>query len=210
MPYSLLDQLRFKWKKFTTSIRPGKNSDAYKELELDFSVQVCKRWEKVFYEQRTPFTRKVALRTAITLGSGGVIVPYFNLLKFGLGGHQGDGKQMYSWVHAEDFCRTVEWIYDHTDMEGTYNCAAPGPVSNHKFMQVLRQVTAHRFGLPAFSWMLEFGSKLIGTETELILKSRWVLPARLEKSGFTFKYPTLESALKEIVGKTARNQYHLF
>jgi len=180
------------------------------EMHNDFSVQVCKKWEKTFNEQRTPFTRKVALRLAITLSNGGVLVPYFRLLKFALGGRQGSGKQMYSWVHAEDVCRTMEWLYDHTDCEGTYNCCSPYPVTNDYFMKALRQATGHRIGLPAPAWLLALGARLIGTETELLLKSRWVVPTRLSQAGFVFKYPKLEEALQAIIAKTPREQYHLF
>ncbi len=210
MPYSMLDQLRFKYKKWILAIRNGKESASLKNLELDFSVLVCKSWEQSFFEQRTPFTRKVALRTAITLGEGGVMIPYFNLLKFGLGGKQGNGNQMYSWIHEEDVARSIEWIAGHTDVEGVYNCAAPNPVSNKKFMNVLRTITDNKFALPAYDWMLEIGAALIGTETELILKSRWVLPTKFLNEGFTFKYPLLEDAVQDIVSKTPRRHYRLF
>lgn len=176
----------------------------------DFSVQVCKAWEKTFYEQRTPFTRKVALRMAITLGPGGVMIPYFNLLKFGLGGRQGDGRQMYSWVHIDDTCRMIDWIETNKELEGTFNCSSPRPVTNEVFMETLRKTAGHKFGLPAYSWMLAIGAALIGTETELILKSRWVLPTRILATGFRFKYPVLKTAIQDIISKTNRKQYHLF
>lgn len=176
----------------------------------DFSVQVCQLWEKTFFEQRTPFTRKVALRMAITLGEGGVMIPYFNLLKFGLGGQQGNGKQMYSWVHVEDTCRMIEWLAEHDELEGTFNCSSPNAVTNKEFMQTLRTITGHRIGLPAYEWMLKIGAVIIGTETELILKSRWVLPTKILQTGFQFKYALLQDALKNIISKTARKKYHLF
>lgn len=184
--------------------------ESFTAFENDFSVQVCKLWEQTFYEQRTPFTRKVALRMAITLGAGGVMMPYFNLLKFGLGGRQGNGRQMYSWVHITDTCRMVEWLFDHKEMEGTYNCVSPGAVTNDTFMAVLRKCTGHKFGLPAFEWMLHMGAPVIGTEAELVLKSRWVLPAKMLQSGFVFRYPKLEDALEAIIAQTPRSKYHLF
>ncbi len=180
------------------------------EIGSGFSVDVCKLWEKTFFEQRTPFTRKVALRMAIALGNGGVMVPYFNLLKFALGGKQGSGKQMYSWVHVADVCRMIEWINDHDDIEGTYNCSSPNPVNNSDFMQTLRKVTGHKIGLPAFTWMLKMGAAIIGTETELLLKSRWVVPSKVLATGFQFAYPVLEDAFKEIISHTPRKKYHLF
>jgi len=180
------------------------------EIENDFSVQVCKAWEKSFFDFRTPFTRKVALRMAVTLGSEGVMVPYFNLIKFGLGGRQGNGKQMYSWVHIKDTINIINWIDEHTEMEGVYNCCSPLPVNNENFMNILRKVTGHKFGLPAYEWMLKIGAKLIGTETELLLKSRWVLPTKLLQSGYNFEYGLIKDAFSEIVQITPRKNYHLF
>lgn len=174
------------------------------EMEDDFSVQVCKKWEKTFLEQRTPFTRKVAMRMAITLGEGGVIVPYLRLLKLGLGGQQGNGQQMYSWVHIDDVARACEWFLDHPEIEGVYNVAAPGPVNNASFMRTLRRLTGHHFGLPAPAWLLKIGAALIGTETELVLKSRWVVPTKLLETGFSFKYPQLDAALRSSIRKLAR------
>jgi len=181
------------------------------EYENDFSVQVCKRWEKTFFEHYTPNTRKIALRMAITLGAGGVMNPYFNLLKFALGGKQGSGKQMYSWVYIEDTCRMIDWIFEHQEIEdGFYNCCSPNPVTNKEFMKMLRKAAGHVFGLPAFTWMLKIGAKMIGTETELILKSRWVLPTKILQTDFQFKYPLLPEVFKEIINKTPRKKYHLF
>ena len=180
------------------------------EFHDDFSVQVCKLWEKTFFEQETPQTRKVALRMAITLGPGGILVPYFNLLKFGLGGRQATGKQMFSWVHIEDTCRMIEWISDHKELQGTYNCSSPNPVSNADFMKTMRKVTGHIVGLPAYEWMLRIGAPLIGTEVELVLKSRWVVPTKILETGFQFKYPHVDLALPDIIRKVPRKQYHLF
>lgn len=180
------------------------------EIHNDFSVHVCKQWEAALENQRTPFTRKIALRMAINLGAGGILTPYFNLLKWGLGGKQGSGRQMYSWVHIEDTCRIINWLYENNEAEGVYNASAPNPVTNKAFMHTLRTITGHRFGLPAYAWMLRMGAWIIGTETELVLKSRWVMPARLLKEGFVFNYPLLEGAFKQIIGEVSRKQYHLF
>lgn len=181
------------------------------EMENDFSVQVCKRWEQTFNAIALPHTRKVILRIAITLGKeGGVIDPYLNLLKFGLGGFQGNGRQMYSWVHVADLMHMMEWLYEHPECSGTYNCAAPNPVTNKVFMATFRKATGHKFGLPAYAWMLKIGAALIGTEAELLLKSRWVLPTRITQAGYTFKYPELSGALQQIVSELPRRRYHLF
>jgi uncharacterized protein (TIGR01777 family) len=188
-----------------------KPQDEYSEEFHDgFSVNVCREWEKTFYAQAVPTTRKVALRMAITLGPGGVLIPYFNLLKFGLGGRQGSGRQMFSWVHIEDTCRMIEWIAKHEELKGTFNCVAPHPVTNEILMSVLRSLTGKRFGLPAYEWMLKAGAMMIGTETELVLKSRWVLPVRILETGFIFKYPDIREALTNIISKVPRQQYQLF
>lgn len=172
------------------------------EIGTGFSVNVATNWEDNFFALPTPGTRKVALRTAIVLGKhGGVMTPYENLVKFGLGGPQGSGKQMFSWIHVEDLHRVCLFIEDNKQLEGVFNCAAPNPVSNEELMRLLRERSNRSFGLPAPKWMLEIGSALIRTESELVLKSRWVIPARLEESGFTFQYPTLESTLEEILRK---------
>ncbi|HWB92452.1 MAG TPA: TIGR01777 family oxidoreductase, partial [Puia sp.] len=171
-----------------------------------FSIEVCKRWEAAFFSQRTPFTRKIALRTAIALGHGGPITPYLRLLRFGLGGRQGHGRQMYSWVHVEDIGAAIEWLFDRPELEGVYNMAAPGPVSNAFFMSTLRRLTHTRFGLPAPAWLLRLGAWLIGTETELVLKSRWVMPTKLLETGFRFRYEKLEKAFEDILNHPNKMQ----
>lgn len=206
MPYNLIDGLRYQKNRF---FKPA-NVPAHRDPDLDFSVQVCLQWEKTFFAEETRATRKIALRTAITLGEGGVIIPYLNLCKFGLGGPHGNGKQLFSWVHAEDVARMIAWLYENKQAAGIYNCVAPNAVSNYSFMKTLRQVTGHRVGLPATTWMLEAGAWLIGTETELMLKSRWVVPARAMKEGFVFNYPLLKGVLEEIIAKLPRKKYHLF
>jgi NAD dependent epimerase/dehydratase family enzyme len=135
------------------------------------------------------------------------MMPYLNMVKFGLGGHQGSGRQQYSWVHIKDVCRMMEWLYEHPDQEGTFNCSSPNPVSNKEFMQTVRKATGRSFGLPATSWMLSIGGCLVGTEKELLLKSRWVVPTRALQAGFTFKYPTLQPAVKEIIDQLPERRY---
>lgn len=180
------------------------------EFHPGFSVDVCQQWEKIFYAQHTPHTRKVALRMAITLGAGGVLIPYFNLLRFGLGGTQGNGRQMFSWVHSEDLARMIGWIADHPELEGTFNCSSPNPVTNAVFMKKLREATGHKWGLPAPALLLRAGGALIGTEAELVLKSRWVVPTRIVQTGFTFRYPALADAFANIISQVPRRQYQLF
>jgi uncharacterized protein len=170
------------------------------EIGSGFSVSVAKAWEETFFAFNLPNTRQVALRIAIVLGKGGgVMVPYMSLVHYALGGFQGNGKQMFSWIHVEDLYRIISFIQEHTGLKGPINCAAPYPVKNKEQMRILRTVANSRFGLPLPRWLLKIGAALIGTETELVLKSRWVLPERLLQNGFTFKYPTLEQALQHIL-----------
>lgn len=169
------------------------------EMHNDFSVRVCKAWEAAFNELTLPATRKVILRMAIVLGTGGVMVPYTRLVQCGLGGKQGDGTQLFSWIHIDDLCGIVEWLWSHPEQQGVYNAAAPGAVSNEVLMSTLRKALNRSFGLPAPAWLLKVGATLIGTEPELLLKSRWVTPAALLAQGFRFRYPRLEEALHSLL-----------
>jgi uncharacterized protein len=170
------------------------------EIGSGFSVSVAKAWEEALFSFTLPETRQVALRIAIVLGKGGgVIVPYLNLVHYGLGGYQGNGNQMFSWIHLEDLYRIILFIQKHEELEGAINCSSPYPIKNKVQMRILRNLRGQRFGLPMPRWLLKIGAAMIGTETELVLKSRWVLPDRLLKQGFEFKHPTLEEALKDIL-----------
>lgn len=171
------------------------------EIGTGFSVDVAKAWEQVFFAFDLPDTRRVALRIAIVLDDGGVMGPMRNLVRFGLGGPQGSGQQQFSWIHMEDLFRIVVFLQQHPELEGVFNASAPHPVTNRELMASLRRAMGVPIGLPAPRWMLELGARLIRTETELVLKSRWVLPERLLREGFTFKYDTLDGALEEIVSR---------
>jgi len=170
------------------------------EIGTGFSVKVCQNWEEAFFGTNTPNTRKVALRMGIVLGSHDSAFPrLLNLVRFGLGGKQGDGQQYVSWIHEQDAAKCTEWIMQHKDLQGIINCVAPQPVKNEALMASIRQVYGVPFGLPSPAWLLEIGAKLIGTETELILKSRWVLPKRLAASGYSFVFPNIDYAVKDIL-----------
>ena len=163
-------------------------------------MDVATSWEKAFFDFSLPKTRQVALRIAIVLGKdGGVMTPYRNLVKFGLGGIQGDGNQKFSWIHVEDLFQIILFLKEREDLNGVFNCSSPYPVSNRELMKTLRQNMNVRFGLPASKWMLELGAIFIRTETELVLKSRWVIPERLQREGYTFTYPTLDETFYDIL-----------
>lgn len=189
------------------------------EIGTGFSVEVAKAWEKALFADDLPQTRRVALRSTIVLGHGGVLGPLKNLARIGLGGAQYDGRwpvsrarkaagtahfpgakrgaQRFSWVHIDDVTRIIDFLEQRPELEGAINAAAPNPVDNATFMATVRRVLGVRFGPPMPRWMLEVGAIGIRTETELILKSRWVLPEKLTAAGFEFEYPTLEGAVRE-------------
>lgn len=170
------------------------------EIGTGFSVDVAKAWEEAFFAFNLPHTRQAALRIAIVLGpGGGVMTPFQNLVRFGLGGHQGSGKQMFSWIHVEDLFQIILFIQEWESLEGVFNCTSPNPVTNRELMATMRKVMHRKGGLPASTWMLNLGARIIRTEPELVLKSRWVVPNRLIKEGFMFKYGRLEKALQHIL-----------
>lgn len=170
------------------------------EIGTGFSVDVAKAWEEAFFAFNLPHTRQAALRIAIVLGpGGGVMTPFQNLVRFGLGGHQGSGKQMFSWIHVEDLFQIILFIQEWESLEGVFNCTSPNPVTNRELMATMRKVMHSKGGLPASTWMLNLGARIIRTEPELVLKSRWVVPNRLIKEGFMFKYGRLEKALQHIL-----------
>ena len=170
------------------------------EIGTGFSVDVCNAWEAAFNKYETPKTRKVALRMGIVLGRSDSVFPrLLNLVKLGMGGMQGNGEQYVSWVHELDAARSTEWLMDHPQLTGVINCTAPVPIKNAELMHNIRKTYGMPIGLPAPKWLLEIGSVVIGTETELILKSRWVLPKRLLDSGFKFEFETAVAAVKDIL-----------
>jgi len=170
-----------------------------------FSVQVAKEWERVFNEAKTPRTRKIALRSAMVLGHArnSVLPAMLRLVRLGLGGSMAGGHQFVSWIHQEDFCRAVEWLIEHKHVSGVVNLAAPNPVTNADFMRTLREVCGIPLGLPAALWMLEIGALSLRTETELIIKSRRVVPGRLLAEGFRFQFPELHGAVANLVKQRA-------
>lgn len=165
-----------------------------------FSIDVATAWERTFNEAATPRTRKIALRSAMTMSPdpGGIFDTLAGLARRGLAGRAGDGRQFVSWIHEEDFVAAVRFLIDRTDIDGAVNVASANPLPNAEFMRVLREASGAPFGLPANRLMLEIGALFMRTETELILKSRRVVPTRLLEQGFKFKYPDWPDAAREL------------
>lgn len=167
----------------------------------NFSIDVARAWEKAFYATELKRTRKVALRSAMTFtpDRGGVFDVLLRLVRLGFGGQQGPSTQYISWIHEADFIRAVEFLIARDDLSGVVNLASPNPLSNREFMMELRRAWGKRLGLHIPEWMLEIGAFLIRTESELILKSRRVVPGRLREAGFEFRYPLWPDAARELV-----------
>ncbi|PWD49931.1 NAD-dependent epimerase [Serinibacter arcticus] len=199
--------------------RPQTESDG--ELGEGFSVAVAKAWEEALDADDLPGTRRVALRAAIVLGRGGALGPIRGLARTGLGGSNWDGRwpitrarraagtahefrarrgtQRFSWIHVEDLARVIDLIETTPSLEGPVNASTPNPEDNRTFMALVRRSLGVRIGPPLPRWVLEIGAMMIRTETELVLKSRWVLPEKLVAAGFTFDHPTLEGALRDVL-----------
>jgi uncharacterized protein len=180
----------------------------YGRCELDaprawgFSVDVAEQWEDEFFRAKTPGTRKVALRSAMVMSAeSGAFPALLRLVRMGLGGAAGSGRQFMSWVHETDFVRAVEHLIARENMDDVVNVTAPSPLPNQDFMAMLREAWGRRFGLDLSERMLEFGAVFLWTETELILKSRRVVPARLLHDGFQFAFPEWAAAARDLVDR---------
>ena len=173
-----------------------------------FSIEVAKTWEQTVDEAITPQTKKIKMRSAMVMSpeAEGVFDTLLTLVKRGLGGRAGDGKQYVSWIHHEDFVRAVYWLIENNKIEDVVNLAAPDPLPNSEFMSQLREAADVSFGLPATKLMLEIGAVFMKTETELILKSRRVVPRKLLDSGFKFNYQTWQEAAQNLCSHSPQIQ----
>ena len=181
-------------------------TDEEGEIGSGFSVNVAAAWEREFFAHHRDGVRQVALRMAIVLGRGSALTPLVALTRFGLGGPQFGGKsrgarQRFSWVHIDDVYRAIEFIAARPAFVETVNLSSPSPVDNRELMSTLRRVLGVRVFIPMLGWMLELGAFAMRTETELLLKSRWVVPTRLLAAGFRFEFPKLEGALRDILDR---------
>jgi NAD dependent epimerase/dehydratase family enzyme len=196
------------------------------EIGTGFSVDVATSWEREFFSGELPGTRRVALRIAIVLGDGSALVPLMNLARAGLGGPQldgpwpatrarlaagthhrqgaGGGRQKFSWIHVDDVLGSVDWLREHDEVDGVVNLSSPNPSDNRTMMGIVRRAVGMPVGLPATRWMLELGTAALRTETELVLKSRWVTPERLTEGGYEFVHPHLDAAVKQIAAERRR------
>jgi uncharacterized protein len=169
----------------------------------EYSVRIARSWERALADARTPATRKVALRTAMVMSPdrGGVFDVLLGLVRRGLGGPAGGGRQFVSWIHDQDFVQAVRFVHERGDITGAVNVAAPGPLPQRELMRALREAWGMRTGVPATRWMLEVGAWALRTDTELLLKSRRVVPGRLLDAGFAFAFPAWPPAARDLVSR---------
>lgn len=172
-----------------------------------FSIDVATAWERTANEIATPRTRKVLMRSAMIMSPdrGGIFDTLLQLVRFGLGGTAASGRQYISWIHDLDFIRSVYWLIGHEELSGPINLSSPNPLPNREFMRILREAYGMPFGLPAMEWQLAIGAFLMRSETELILKSRRVVPKLLTDSGFEFEFPDWKEAAEDLIGRWRRN-----
>jgi uncharacterized protein (TIGR01777 family) len=171
-----------------------------------FSIEVAKAWEAEALAAPLPSTRVVLMRSAMTMSPdrGGIFDVLLRLVRFGLGGTNGDGRQFISWIHDEDFLGALRFVMAREDLAGPVNFAAPEPLPNREFLATLRRAWGARIGLPATRLMLEVGAIALRTETELILKSRRVVPGRLLEAGYRFRHPTWATAARDLCDRWRR------
>jgi uncharacterized protein (TIGR01777 family) len=167
----------------------------------NFSIDVARSWERALFDAATPRTRRIALRSAVVVSpdAGGAFDLLLRLVRYGLGGASGSGRQYVSWIHDADFVSAVEFLMARSELDGVVNVSSPQPLPNREFMRTLRQAWGTPIGLPATTWMLEVGALFLRTETELVLKSRRVVPGRLTEAGFQFRFPIWRDAARDLV-----------
>jgi NAD dependent epimerase/dehydratase family enzyme len=202
------------------------NTEADGRLGDGFSVDVARAWEREFFAGDLPRTRRVALRMAIVLGDGPATGMLLRLARIGLGGPQIDswwfphrryrgigpaasgsartgwhrtrGRQKFSWIHLDDVIDAIRFLRDHDEITGPVNLSSPHPSDNRTLMRSLRRAVGMPVGIPSWRWMLDPAMWVLRTEPELVLKSRWVVPTVLSDAGYTFRWPDLDPAVRDV------------
>ncbi|MBK8147844.1 MAG: TIGR01777 family protein [Acidobacteria bacterium] len=166
----------------------------------NFSIDVARAWEAAANSFEVPNTRLVLMRSAVTMSPdrGGIFDVMLGLVRRGLGGTAGNGRQFISWIHERDFVGALKFLIGHDSISGPVNIASPNPLPNREFMRIFRDSWGTKIGLPASKLMLEIGAILMRTETELILKSRRVVPRRLLDAGFEFEFADWRDACRDL------------
>jgi len=182
---------------YKTSLTESRD-ESYTNWEKEFLTEVVLKWEEEFFKNPNPKVKKVAMRTSVVFGKSGETYEKLNLIsKIGLGGKQGSGKQIMSWIHIEDYARIIEFCMKK-NLEGIINMAAPNPVTNQKMMQAFREVNRMPIGIPAPEFLIRIGTRIIGIEPDFVLKSYNVISKRLQENGFEFKFTTIQQTLENL------------
>jgi len=184
---------------YKPSIKEAMTEDST-DFADDFLASVIQKWEKTFFGFKLSDIRQIALRTSVVLGkNGGALKPLATLSRFGLGGKQGSGEQMFSWIHIEDYFRILLFLMENEPIHGIINCTSPEPLKNADFMHLVRKALRIPIGIPAPEFAIKLASKLIDTEPGLILNSSNVVPKRLLEGGFKFVYPDAEKGIENLL-----------
>lgn len=188
--------------------RDRPQTEAAGEPGKGFSVDVARRWEAALTELELPRTRRVALRTGMVfgVGAGGVMETTDHVVRLGGAGPMAGGGQMVSWIHVDDFCRALAFLVA-AELSGPVNVCAPAPLPNRAFLAAYRRAWNVPFGLPSAAWMIQAGARVMKSEAELLLKSRWAAPQRLVDAGFAFTFPSWPEAISALV-RQARQEGH--
>lgn len=176
-----------------------------------YSISIVKNWEKTLFESQTPSTRKIAIRSALVVSplKKGYFDVLLSLVKRGMGGTIAGGKQYVSWIHETDFINAFEFIISHENIKGAINFSSPNPLPQKEFMSHIRSACGFKISLPITKWMAEIGAVFLRTDTQLVLKSRRVVPKRLLSHGFQFQFPHWPEAVTDIIKKykSGENKY---
>jgi uncharacterized protein (TIGR01777 family) len=171
------------------------------QISSSFLSKVVQEWEAVFFNFKLENTRQIALRTSVVLGNGGAFKTIYKLVRLGLGGKVGSGKQHFSWIHLDDYVRIVEFLIQTAEIEGVVNVCSPNPVTNSGLMKMFRKEAGVAVGLPAPTFAVKMGAVLLGTEASLVLDGSYMIPMKLIKSGFKFQFPDLSLAIRNLLNK---------
>ena len=168
-----------------------------------FSVDVCEQWENAFYQYKNTGARQIALRMAMVFDAqeGGAYDHMKEAVRLGFGGGLGQGSQYVSWIHGHDFCRAIEFLIKNVELEGDVNISSPFPIINREMMAIVAEHQSHVLSMKCPEWLLSIGSFIKQTEKELVVKSRCVIPKKLNKAGFKFHYPRMSDAANEIASR---------
>lgn len=185
-------------------IYPSSETEVFTESNritgVDFLASTVKKWEDSFFDFHFSSCRQIAFRFGVVLGKdGGAASPLIQLAKKGLGGKQGSGKQIVSWVYLSEIYKIICFTIEKHELNGPINVCSPKAISNNEMMKSLRSALKIPFGLSTPIWQLKLAAIILGLNTDLVLNSNWVSPKKLLDAGYKFEYASIDSVWKEIL-----------